>query len=119
MAIAVVVPIRLADTRRPVEIYARRRLMVLFVLAAIALVLLVGTGHVVANRGGAPASTPAVRPANSTVYVVQAGDTLWSIAERYLPRHDQFATIAEIRQLNGLSDYTIHPGQHLVLPGHR
>jgi len=83
MAIAVVVPIRLADTRRPVEIYARRRLMVLFVLAAIALVLLVGTGHVVANRGGAPASTPAVRPANSTVYVVQAGDTLWSIGERF------------------------------------
>jgi 4-amino-4-deoxy-L-arabinose transferase-like glycosyltransferase len=83
MAIAVVVPSRLADRSRPVQVYARRRLMVLFVVAAIALVLLVSTGHVVANRGGAPASTPAVRPANSAVYVVQAGDTLWSIGERY------------------------------------
>ena len=83
MAIAVVVPGRLADRSRPVQVYARRRLMVLFVVAAIALVLLVSTGHVVANRGGAPASTPAVRPANSAVYVVQAGDTLWSIGERF------------------------------------
>jgi len=80
MAIAVVIPSRLTDT---VQIYARRRLMVLFVLAAIVLVLLVSTGHVVANRGGAPASAPAVRPANSVVYVVQAGDTLWSIGQRF------------------------------------
>ena len=84
MAIAVVVPSRLAGTRRPVDMYARRRRMVLFVLAAIVLVLLVGTGHVVANRGGAPASAPAVRPANgASVYVVQAGDTLWSIGQRF------------------------------------
>jgi len=86
MAIAVVIPNRLADT----ELYARRRLRVLFVLAAIVLVLLVSTGHVVANRGGAPASTPAVRLANpaaagalGTTYVVQAGDTLWSIGQRF------------------------------------
>jgi len=64
--------------------------MALFVLAAVVLVLLVGTGHVVANRGGAPASTPAVRLANTpsaypstAVYVVQAGDTLWSIGQRF------------------------------------
>jgi nucleoid-associated protein YgaU len=81
VAIAVVIPGRLTS---PVQVYARRRLMVLFVLAAIVLVLLVSTGHVVANRGGAPASTPAVRPANSSVvYVVQAGDTLWSIGQRF------------------------------------
>jgi LysM domain-containing protein len=84
MAVAVVVPSRLAGSRRPVDTYARRRLMVLFVLAAIVLVLLVSTGHVVANRGGAPASTPAIRPANgASVYVVQAGDTLWSIGQRF------------------------------------
>jgi len=56
------------------------------VLAAIVLVLLVSTGHVVANRGGAPASAPAVRlvnPAVDSTYVVQAGDTLWSIGQRF------------------------------------
>ena len=95
MAVAVVIPGRWADARRStqasaVQMYARRRLMALFVLAAIVLVLLVSTGHVVANRGGAPASTPAVRLANassssptSAVYVVQAGDTLWSIGQRF------------------------------------
>src|SRR6476469_8077959 len=71
MAVAVVIPGRWADARRSthassVQMYARRRLMALFVLAAIVLVLLVSTGHVVANRGGAPASTPAVRLANAS-----------------------------------------------------
>ena len=95
MAIAVVIPSRLAHAPRSSrfgshQVYARRRLWVMCVLAAIVLVLLVSTGHVVANRGGAPASAPAVRLANpaaagadDTTYVVQAGDTLWSIGQRF------------------------------------
>ena len=74
------------------RIYARRRLMALLTLAAIVLVLFVGAGHVVANRGGAPASASMIRPATSAavlppaaahLYVAQAGDTLWSIGQRF------------------------------------
>lgn len=105
VALAVVIPGQFGDRRfgngqfgtrsfgevRPAsQIYARRRLMAAFVLVAIVLVLLVGTGHVVANRGGAPASASTVRPATpaaasapAQVYVVQAGDTLWSIGQRF------------------------------------
>jgi LysM repeat protein len=92
MAIAVVIPGRFGEHRSAAQLYARRRLMVTFVVAAIVLVLLVGAGHVVANRGGAPASASAIRPVSAlvpaapvatNVYVVQAGDTLWSIGQRF------------------------------------
>lgn len=93
MAIAVVIPGRFAEYRTATQVYARRRMMVLLTVATIALVLLVSAGHVVANRGGAPASASMIRPAMpagaipalaaADVYVVQPGDTLWSIGERF------------------------------------
>ena len=98
MAIAVVIPGQFGESYSASQLYARRRLMVLLSLIAIVLVLFVGAGHVVANRGGAPASASMIRPANATaaasaagvtqqtpsnMYVVQAGDTLWSIGERF------------------------------------
>jgi LysM repeat protein len=51
--------------------------------------------------------------------VVQPGDTLWSFAERNTPHRSPRAAIAEIRQLNNLEGYVIHPGQRLVLPQRR
>jgi LysM repeat protein len=92
MSIAVVIPGQFGETYAGSQIYARRRLMALLSLAAIVLVLFVGAGHVVANRGGAPASASMIRPATSAaalppavahLYVAQAGDTLWSIGQRF------------------------------------
>jgi hypothetical protein len=87
MAIAVVIPGQFGEYHSPAQVYVRRRFMALLTTAMIVLVLLVGAGHVVANRGGAPASASTVRPANAAVtanvYVVQAGDTLWSIGQRF------------------------------------
>ena len=92
MAIAVVIPGQFGESYPASQIYARRRLMALLSLATIVLVLFVGAGHVVANRGGAPASASMIRPATSAavlppaaahLYVAQAGDTLWSIGQRF------------------------------------
>ena len=96
MAIAVVIPGQFSESYSPSQLYVRRRMMVILSLAAIVLVLFFGAGHVVANRGGAPASASMIRPANATmidagivsavpanVYIVQPGDTLWSIGERF------------------------------------
>lgn len=93
MAIAVVIPGQFSERRCAAQVYARRRAMVLLFISAIVLVLLVGAGHVVANRGGAPASASAIRPVSAAaavpaaptahVYVVQPGDTLWSIGQRF------------------------------------
>lgn len=49
------------------------------------------------------------------VYVVQSGDTLWSIAGRYYAG-DPREGVWEIEQTNRLPGATIQPGQRLVLP---
>lgn len=127
MTIAVVIPTRfsehgqLGEFRSTAQVYGRRRLVALAMLIAVVLVLLLGTGHVVANRGGAPAFAPSVRPATGAAwslpvntYVVQPGDTLWSIGERF---HGQ-ASVAEyvdsLASANGGAD--IQVSQALAVP---
>jgi hypothetical protein len=93
MAFAVVIPGQFGDSSPAAQLYARRRLVVGLCLTAIVLVLFLSTGRVVANRGGAPASASMIRPASAAatvaapapdnIYVVQPGDTLWSIGERF------------------------------------
>lgn len=46
-------------------------------------------------------------------YTVQKGDTLWGIAEKELGMGRRFI---EIKDLNGLTDNTIYPGQVLKMP---
>lgn len=46
-------------------------------------------------------------------YVVQSGDSLWSIAQRY------GVELAELRAVNGLSGNTLRPGQLLTVPAGR
>jgi LysM domain len=73
----------------------------------------------VAGLGLALAATAsrAADPAGDTpTAVVLPGDTLWSIAERYVPSRDPVTAVEDIRRLNGLDDYTIHPGQHVIVP---
>ena len=46
-------------------------------------------------------------------YIVRAGDTLWSIAEKELGHGPRFT---EIKELNGLTSDILHAGQVLTLP---
>ena len=122
MAYAVVIPGQFRESRSRTQIYARRRMMVIMLcLAAIVLVLFVGTGHVVANRGGAPASASMIRPATApaavapaNLYIVKAGDTLWSIGERY---HGQASLVDYVDALVSANGGTeLQVSQALVLP---
>jgi LysM repeat protein len=76
-------------------------------LAALAALAAVGVAS--ASRAADPAGPPPTA-------VVRPGDTLWSVAERHVPSRDPFGVIAEIRRLNDLDGYTVHPGDQLVLP---
>jgi hypothetical protein len=91
----------------PVRLTRRGRVVILvalLVIAGVLVVLAAAPGEAAAPAG--PAPTTVVRP----------GDTLWSVAGRYAPGRDRFLVIDEIRRLNGITDYTVHPGQRLVLP---
>jgi len=96
--------------RRPVRLTRRGRMVVL------GLVLLLGAlvGFLVASPGQA-ADPP--RPAVTAA--VQPGDTLWSFAERNLPRWRTTDAVAELKRLNHLEGSVIHPGQRLTLPARR
>ena len=90
----------------------RRRRLAALAIAVFVLALLVGAGQVLANRGGAPASTPAVRPA--TTYVVQPGDTLWAIAEQFHGPFSRSTYLDRLIDANGGPGLAV--GQLLVLP---
>jgi len=66
-----------------------------------------------------PESTPAPTESPFNEYIVQEGDTLFSIAETQLPPGDDVAAFAQaIATLNGIDidDPIINPGQTLLLP---
>jgi nucleoid-associated protein YgaU len=93
----------------PVRLTSRGRAVVIGLLLNL---LVVGLAAAFLAGGSAPAD----RPAATATVVVEAGDTLWSIAKRVDPTGDPQRTVAELRELNGLQASTIEVGQQLVLP---
>ena len=50
-------------------------------------------------------------------YTVAPGDTVWSIAvARYSPHEDPRPRVMDIREINGLTNFRVYPGQRLELP---
>ena len=93
----------------PLRLTRRGRVVVLgffILMASLASAILLAS----ASR----ADEPATGPASSVV--VQPDDTLWSIAARTAPQRDPFAAIADLRRVNDLEGYVVHPGQTLELP---
>jgi len=101
---------RIRPASGPVRLTRRGRVVLLVLLLAIA--------TAVAGLVAAPGQA-AERPGAAATVVVHPGDTLWSIARRYEPRRDPFETIDDIRRLNGIEDFTVHPGERLIMPSRR
>jgi len=52
----------------------------------------------------------------TAIMTVQSGDSLWTIAMDTAQRTDPRETVEQIRELNGLRDSMIVPGQQLIVP---
>mgnify|MGYP006387445959 CR=1 FL=1 len=103
--------------RLSTHVYVRRRIVVASVLFSLLAALGVGASNVLASRGGAPASASAVRqaiPSESTTYLVQPGDTMWSIAEGHRHGANLVHYVGELIALNGGT--TLQIGQLISLP---
>lgn len=92
-----------------------RALALLVVLALMATGISAGLrgffGAALANRIEAEAEeVPVIE------HIVVPGDTLWDIAEQYRPDRDPREVIAQIQQINGITDGKIYPGQKLKIP---
>ncbi|MGH3899118.1 MAG: LysM peptidoglycan-binding domain-containing protein [Pseudonocardiaceae bacterium] len=58
-------------------------------------------------------------PSQTVLVRVGAGETVWDVAQRVAPKSDQRAVVERIRQLNGMADSAIQPGQQLQVPDGR
>lgn len=102
-------------------VYLRRRVVVGLVVLVLAVAACLGIRSL-ATRGDGAAPVSAATPLSSTgafivndgVYVVQSGDTLWSIASSLTDGNIR-DYVADLISLNGGA--SIDVGQRLVLPG--
>lgn len=76
--------------------------------------LLAGAWAGPAARSLAGAGDP--RPVVRSSYVIRAGDTLWSIAERADPGADPRPLVDAIAAANGVDAGALVPGRVLVIP---
>ena len=105
--------VRPAAVRPATQIYIRRRVLAAVIALAIVLLVGLGAGTVVANRGASPASGSSVRPAIAT-YVVHHGDTMWSIAATHRGSLSQSDYVDLLVQANGGA--ALQVGQQIQLP---
>ena len=96
-------PLRRALPDRATRV--RRRRLALLLLVAVTAVGLSGLLRWTAASVTGTASSP--QPITSAVYVVQPGDTLWTIAERVAPADDPRPIVAELRERNGGSEVEV------------
>jgi len=93
----------------------RRRLVALVAAVALAFVLaaVVQALSGLASADGSPRPEPAdgqaidAGPVAGTEYVVQPGDTLWSIAARIAPDEDPRVVVDALRAANGSADLQV------------
>ncbi|MGA1838313.1 LysM peptidoglycan-binding domain-containing protein [Herbiconiux sp. 11R-BC] len=87
------------------------------VLAALIALPVVGVLASLALFGGGSAVATGTGSASDFHYLtVQAGQSLWGIAESLAPAADPRDVIAEIVSLNQLTDSAVQPGQRIAIP---
>lgn len=119
---------RSAARRAPAAVYRRRRLVAVALLVMVASLMYLASigatallrGHRLAGpaRDSGASSTPApaaAAPSRPELYVVQPGDTLWSIARRLQPEGDLRPLVDRLADRNGGASLQV--GQRLWLDG--
>ena len=89
----------------------RRRRLALMVLVAVTVLGCVGLLQL--TEGTAVGTDHSPRPISEAVYVVQPGDTYWSIAERLAPAKDPRPIVDELQRRHG--DGELEVGDRLDL----
>lgn len=97
------------STQPGLRLTARGRVVVLGLLLVAGLVVTLATGTV-SMVGSVSTASPA------SYVTVEAGDTLWSIAGDVAPRSDRRDTVAQLVELNALSDAVVQVGQQIAVP---
>lgn len=103
-------PVRTPRRRASLEVRRRRTLLAMMGLALALLALpLGGSGGVSHTTGSASAAQ-----LHGGAYVVRAGDTLWTIAQRVDPSGDPRPLVSQMAA--ELGTYSIVPGEQVTVP---
>lgn len=90
-------------------------------LLAVVVILIVAFGILLGTSINALASSEKDIASYNKYYVsirVESGDTLWTIADEYIEGFNLSKSdyIAEVCQINGISEDNIHAGDYIVVP---
>jgi Tfp pilus assembly protein FimV len=110
-------PLRVRPRISQAPVYRRRRALALASLATVTVVIVLLVGAISTRlAGGGHPSTAVGAPSRiaSAEWVVQPGDTLWSIAAELAPDVDPRATVDRLVEANG--NEPLQVGQRLVMP---
>jgi LysM repeat protein len=105
-----VVPVRYRSGRPSQATFVRRRVMVAVLGVTLMIAGWVGLGGAAPSSAARPAGQIAVAP----TYVVQPGDTMWSIASRHAGGGSHTRYVDALVELNGGTRITA--GQQILLP---
>ena len=107
---------RIHTEKKRTELKKRTFLFAAITLLLVCLGVLFGSGLSAAAKSNAATSRTTYK--YYTSIQVEAGDSLWSIAEEYasLEYDSRESYMREVAALNGLSDMTIHAGEYLTIP---
>ena len=111
-----VLPVRVARPTRPERVAAPVRLTRRGRLVVLALLLGLLLSIVAFAMAPATATNDRGRNVVAERVTVLPGETLWAIAERVRPDADPRATIARIKEMNGLTSGAAQAGQVLLVP---
>ncbi|MGH8979963.1 MAG: LysM peptidoglycan-binding domain-containing protein [Acidimicrobiales bacterium] len=110
-AVPALVDVVTRRTRRVAAVRRRRRVLLCTLVAGLVVLLALPLG---ALGGAAPAPTGGAVAAGVTVYVVQPGDTLWSIASRFDRGGDPRPLAEAIAEQT--HSMTVVPGERIAIP---
>ncbi|SDZ44384.1 LysM peptidoglycan-binding domain-containing protein [Herbiconiux ginsengi] len=117
MSIAAPLHTAYAPESRPqtsrLRITARGRKVLAVVIALPVITVL---GLLAMFSGGSAIATGSTGAADFDYLTVQAGQSLWGIAETIAPDADPRDVIAEIMSLNQLHESSVQPGQRIAVP---
>jgi nucleoid-associated protein YgaU len=94
----------------------RRRIAAAILCISLALVVSAPVAGALARHGGSTHVRVHAARASEQVYVVRAGDTIWSIAERMAGGRDPRLLVDAIAARNRIDAGSIVPGQSIVVP---
>ncbi|WP_353987655.1 LysM peptidoglycan-binding domain-containing protein [Ruicaihuangia caeni] len=86
------------------------------VFTTLAAIPAVAGALVIGLQGGAATAGDTASGVTFSTVTVEAGESLWSIAERIAPSSDPRDVIYEIARLNQLESTDVQPGQQLAMP---